>query len=55
MIRASVRVRLPNPHEGDISREFLARILRQADVSRAEWERFLPDTGYRRTCPEWPT
>jgi predicted RNA binding protein YcfA (HicA-like mRNA interferase family) len=38
MIRSSVRVRLPNPHEGDISREFLARILRQADVGRDEWE-----------------
>jgi hypothetical protein len=38
MIRASVRVRLPNPHEGDINGEFFARILRHADVSRAEWE-----------------
>jgi hypothetical protein len=21
------------------------------NLTRAEWERFLPDTGYRRTCP----
>ncbi|HYU21460.1 MAG TPA: type II toxin-antitoxin system HicA family toxin [Chloroflexota bacterium] len=38
MIRGDVTVRLPNPHPGDISREFLARILRQARVDRDEWE-----------------
>lgn len=31
-------VRLPNPHPGDISTGFLARILRQAGVTRDEWE-----------------
>lgn len=25
------------------------------NLTRAEWERFLPDTGYRRTCPQWPS
>ena len=30
---------LPNPHRGDIGRELLARILRQAGISREEWER----------------
>jgi predicted RNA binding protein YcfA (HicA-like mRNA interferase family) len=39
MYRAQQRVRLPNPHQGDISRELLARILRQAGVDRDEWER----------------
>ncbi len=34
----SRRVPLPNPHQGDISRNLLTRILRQADVSREEWE-----------------
>ncbi len=29
---------LPNPHRGDISVGFLNRILRQAGVSREEWE-----------------
>lgn len=38
MIRGSVRLRLPNPHEGDISRDLLSRILRQAGISRQEWE-----------------
>jgi predicted RNA binding protein YcfA (HicA-like mRNA interferase family) len=29
---------LPNPHEGDIGRDFLARILRQASIERDEWD-----------------
>jgi hypothetical protein len=39
MIRGSVTIRVPNPHQSDIGRELLARILRQAGVERAEWER----------------
>jgi predicted RNA binding protein YcfA (HicA-like mRNA interferase family) len=38
MIRRESTTRVPNPHTGDIGRELLARILRQAGVSRAEWE-----------------
>ena len=38
MVRNDVTVWLPNPHEGDIGREFLARILRQAGIDRDEWE-----------------
>ena len=30
---------LPNPHESDIGAELLVRILRQAAVSKREWER----------------
>lgn len=37
MVRHSVRLILPNPHRGEISVDLLARILRQADVSRDEW------------------
>ena len=37
MVRGEVRVVLPNPHQGDISRDLLARILRQAGISREEW------------------
>jgi hypothetical protein len=29
----------PIPHQGDIGRDLLARILRQAGVDRDEWER----------------
>jgi predicted RNA binding protein YcfA (HicA-like mRNA interferase family) len=39
LVKGELRLVLPNPHQGEISRELLARILRQANVSRAEWER----------------
>jgi len=39
MVRASVTVRIPNPHQADIGRELLSRILRQAGVEREDWER----------------
>jgi len=39
MQRGNVSVTLPNPHQSDIGRELLARILRQAGVTRADWER----------------
>jgi predicted RNA binding protein YcfA (HicA-like mRNA interferase family) len=38
MIKGDVTVRLPNPHQSDIGREFLARILRQAGIDRETWE-----------------
>jgi predicted RNA binding protein YcfA (HicA-like mRNA interferase family) len=38
MVKNDITVRIPNPHETDIGRELLARILRQARVSREEWE-----------------
>jgi hypothetical protein len=37
MSRGLVDVRIPNPHERDISVDLLSRILRQATVSRKEW------------------
>ncbi len=39
MVRGDVAVRMPNPHQGDIGKDLLSRILRQAGVSRDEWER----------------
>ncbi len=38
MVRGEVTVRVPNPHQADIGKELLARILRQAGVSREQWE-----------------
>lgn len=38
MVREARTIRVPNPHSGDVSRDLLARILRQAGVSRDEWE-----------------
>ncbi|RME54015.1 MAG: type II toxin-antitoxin system HicA family toxin [Caldilineae bacterium] len=34
-----LRLTIPNPHAGDISRNFLRRLLRQAQISREEWEK----------------
>ena len=42
VVRDRLRVRLPSPHGGDIGRELLARILRQAGVSRDDWGTLLP-------------
>lgn len=36
MKRPQTRVIIPNPHHGDISRELLMRILKEADISREE-------------------
>jgi len=30
---------IPNPHGGDIGKDLLMRLLRQAGMSRAEWEK----------------
>ena len=38
MVRDDVTVRIPNPHRGDIGVALLSRILRQAGISRDEWE-----------------
>ena len=32
-------IRVPNPHVGDMSTGLLARILRDAGIDRAEWEK----------------
>ncbi len=38
MIKDELRLIIPNPHEGDISKSLLLKILRQAQVSKDEWE-----------------
>ena len=38
MKRGNITLTLPNPHQGDIGKELLARILRQGEISREEWE-----------------
>ena len=39
MKKGQLKVPIPNPHQGDISADLLARVLRKADISREEWER----------------
>jgi len=38
MIKGTLRLVIPNPHRKEISSALLARILRQAGISRAQWE-----------------
>ena len=38
MVKGGLKVRIPNPHKGDISKHLIAEILRQADISNEEWE-----------------
>jgi hypothetical protein len=38
MVRGDVTLRLPNPHRGDIGKGLLARLLRQAAITKEEWE-----------------
>ena len=38
MVKEDLTLTIPNPHQKDIGRELLARILRQAGVSKEEWE-----------------
>ena len=38
VVRGDVTVRVPNPHQADIGNELLARILKQAGVSKDDWE-----------------
>ncbi len=39
MIKDDLVLHIPNPHEGDIGRELLFRILKQANILKQEWER----------------
>ena len=39
VVRGGATVRLPNPHESDVSTGLVVRILRQAGVTREEWEK----------------
>jgi predicted RNA binding protein YcfA (HicA-like mRNA interferase family) len=39
MVRDNLRLRIPNPHQGDISKGLLKRILMQAGISQDEWEK----------------
>ena len=38
MVKGTLRLFIPNPHQGDISKALLAKILQQAGISRDEWE-----------------
>jgi len=39
MIKGNITVRVPNPHQTDIGRELLSRVLRQAGIDRETWDK----------------
>ncbi len=39
MVQGERTLRLPNPHQSDIGKELLIRLLRQAGIDRNEWEK----------------
>lgn len=38
MVKEHLRVRIPNPHRGEIGRNLLRAVLREAGISMTEWE-----------------
>lgn len=40
MIKGQLKIHIPNPHGEDISSSLVAEILRQADITREDWEVF---------------
>ena len=39
LIKGNLRLTVPNPHQGEIGKDLLSRILKQASISREEWEK----------------
>lgn len=38
MLKGTLRLVIPNPHKGDISKNLLSKILKQAEISKETWE-----------------
>ncbi|HLD20591.1 MAG TPA: type II toxin-antitoxin system HicA family toxin [Patescibacteria group bacterium] len=41
MIKESLKLHIPNPHPGEVSKHLLSQILRQAEISSQEWNNKL--------------
>lgn len=39
MLKGEITLRVPNPHQSDIGKELLSRILKQARIDRETWEK----------------
>ncbi len=39
MVKEQLKIFIPNPHKGEIGKSLLSRILRQANISREQWEK----------------
>ena len=38
MVKDSLKVRIPNKHKGDISAGLVCEVLRQAGITKKEWD-----------------
>lgn len=38
MQKDNLTIRIPNPHDTDIDKSFLMKILKQAEISKEDWE-----------------
>lgn len=38
MVKEKLKLFIPNPHQGDIGKELLTRILQQANIQKEVWE-----------------
>lgn len=38
MVKGALKVRIPNPHRGDISGRLVSEIIRQAGIASEDWE-----------------
>jgi predicted RNA binding protein YcfA (HicA-like mRNA interferase family) len=39
LLKDKIRLVLPNPHKSDISKDLLSKILKQAGISKEDWEK----------------
>ncbi len=39
LVKGNLRLTIPNPHQGEIGKDLLSRILKQAGISREDWEK----------------
>jgi len=39
MMKSELKLIIPNPHKGDISKQLLSKIIRQAGISKEAWNR----------------
>lgn len=39
MKKGPLKVRIPNPHGGDVSTELVKRIIKQADITDNQWDK----------------
>ncbi|MEK7481401.1 MAG: type II toxin-antitoxin system HicA family toxin [Patescibacteria group bacterium] len=38
MVKGALKIHIPNPHRGDISKYLILEILRQAGISKDDWD-----------------